>query len=177
MTVRALDPRRLDLAAWAATGSTIEGRWPLAGFERLAEIHPQDNELPWSARGQMRPVAGGEPQCWLHLWGRASVRLECQRCLKPVELPIEIARSLRFVATEQEAAALDAESEDDVLALPKRLDLHALFEDELLLSLPIVPMHEGRCPEPLPMHAGETADTDSAHPFAALQGLRRPRPQ
>jgi uncharacterized protein len=47
-------------------------------------------------------------------------------------------------------------------------------EDELLLALPIVPMHE-RCPMPLPMAADEapaTEETDRPHPFAALAALK-----
>ncbi len=56
-----------------------------------------------------------------------------------------------FVAGgEEAAAALDAESDDDVLALESSLDLHALVEDELLLALPLVPRHD-ECPEPLPV--------------------------
>lgn len=176
MTVRAPDPRRLDLAAFAEAAATLQGRWPLAGFERLVELHVQDGTLDWTAQGQTRAVAGAASQCWLHLSGHALVKLECQRCLKPVDLPIEVSRSLRFVETEEEAQALDAVCEDDVLALPRRLDLHGLIEDELLLSLPLVPMHE-RCPDPLPMGTGELDDSGASHPFAALQGLAPQRRQ
>jgi uncharacterized protein len=63
-----------------------------------------------------------------------------------------------------------------VLALPRWLDLHELVEDELLLALPLVPMH-GRCPQALPMAVGvealETAAEAAPRPFAALAGLKR----
>jgi uncharacterized protein len=79
----------------------------------------------------------------------------------PVELEVDVARALRFVADEATAEALDAESEDDVLALPRRLDLHDLVEDELLLALPLVPMHT-TCPVPLPLSTtGEVDDVPS----------------
>jgi uncharacterized protein len=47
-------------------------------------------------------------------------------------------------------------------------------EDELLLALPLVPLH-ARCPRPLPMPAGAAApDGEPApKPFAVLAGLGR----
>ena len=50
--------------------------------------------------------------------------------------------ALRFVDGEAQAEALDADSEDDVLALAPALDLRTLVEDELLLAWPIVPRHD-----------------------------------
>jgi uncharacterized protein len=86
-----------------------------------------------------------------------------------------VQRRFRFVRNEDEAARLDEESEDDVLALPARLDLQALLEDELILALPIVPRH-ALCPEPLPLPAAEPLDEEAPapNPFAALAALRRP---
>jgi len=171
MTSRHTDPRKLDVAAVAADGLVLEGRWALHDFERLNEAARQEGEVMWSLRGQRRPVAGGEAETWLYLSAQARVWLECQRCLQPVAVDLNVARALRFVADEATAEALDAESEDDVLALPRSLDLHELVEDELLLALPLVPMHD-RCPQPLPMRVGE-ADVESApNPFAALAELK-----
>jgi uncharacterized protein len=123
------------------------------------------------------PVAGGEPQLWLHLHAQASVLLECQRCLQPFVQALEVDRRVRFVRDEALAEQLDEHSDDDVLALPRRLDLHELLEDELILALPLVPRHES-CPEPLPLAlpdmAGDAAAGEAPHPFAALAALRRP---
>ncbi len=91
-----------------------------------------------------------------------------------MRLALEAERRIFFVEGEEAAAALDAENEDDVLALAPALDLKELVEDELLLALPLVPRHEV-CPEPLPRAlveddpAGEPAD----HPFAALAALKQ----
>jgi uncharacterized protein len=82
-------------------------------------------------------------------------------------------RSFLFVHGENTAAELDNDSEDDVLALTRSLDLVELIEDELLLALPLVPRHE-TCPQPL--LAGEPealADDEPPHPFAALAALKR----
>jgi uncharacterized protein len=85
----------------------------------------------------------------LHLRADSAVGLACQRCLQRMVVPLGIDRRLFFVAGEDAAASLDAESDDDVLALEAFLDLRSLIEDELLLALPLVPRHEV-CPEPLP---------------------------
>jgi uncharacterized protein len=175
MTSRMPDPRRFDAAAAAADALSLEGRWPLAGFERLHDGAAHDGDVQWSVRGERRAMAGAEAEIWLHLTLRARLWRDCQRCLQPVAIDLDLARALRFVADEATAEALDAESEDDVLALPRHLDLHELAEDELLLALPLVPMHE-KCPQSLPtsagLEAGDAASGAAANPFAALAGLR-----
>ena len=87
---------------------------------------------------------------------------------------LEAERRIYFVEGEDAAAALDAENEDDVLALTPTLDLQALVEDELLLALPLVPRHEV-CPEPLPRALVEDDPAREAadHPFAALAALKQ----
>ena len=124
---------------------------------------------------ESRPVRGGPPQTWLHLHAQASLALVCQRCLGPVETPLMAQRSFLFVAGEETAAQLDADSEDDVLALTRSLDLQELVEDELLLALPLVPRHE-LCPQPLPMEHGDAPDEERPNPFAALAALKRGGP-
>lgn len=180
MTARAPDPRKLDVAAFASEGGQLEGRWPLADFERLGAGSEQDGAVEWSIRGQRLAVAGGEPEIWLHLTARARIALDCQRCLQQVAWDLDVKRSLRFVAGEDAAAAIDAQSEDDVLELQRSVDLRTVIEDELLLDLPLVPMHE-RCPQPLPASAGEAAtapaSAQSANPFAALAQLKRNGPR
>lgn len=161
----------------AAAATSLSGHWPLAGFARLGEDTPAGapagGEVSWSVRGRQRAVPGGGAEIWLDLVARAPVCRECQRCLQPVTIDVEVARPLRFVAGEALAAALDAESEDDVLELSTSLDLHALVEEELLLALPLVPMHEHCLPPLQDAAAGASAPDAAAHPFAALARLKR----
>lgn len=176
MSKRTPDPQRLDVAAACAEGLSLSGEWPLAALDRLA-----DGEVPagagasvaWAARFEQRPVAGAGPQRWLWLRASAQVRRECQRCLRPVALRLVVDRWVRFVDDEATAAALDADSDDDVLVASRQFDLQALVEDELLLAFPLVPMHEA-CPDPLPARADE-AEAPRASPFAALASLKRDR--
>jgi uncharacterized protein len=99
------------------------------------------------------------------------VALVCQRCLGPVREHLSLDRWVRFVNTEEEAEALDAELEDDVLALPRWLNILELIEDELILSMPLVPRH-GVCPKPLPVPVDDLPLVPEENPFAALAGLK-----
>ena len=127
------------------------------------------------ARGERSAARGPGPQIWLHVSASTRLPLECQRCLAPVEVAVDVARSFGFVHGVDAAAQLDAESEDDVLALTRALDLRELIEDELLLALPLVPRHE-HCPQPLPVPIDSDADSveeGTPNPFAALAALKR----
>ncbi len=184
MSSRDFDPAHLDVTAFAKASGALAGSWPLPSLDRLAEgavmaaLAPgAEGEVRWSARGELRPMRGGENQVWLHLQAGARVPLECQRCLKAVDVPLAIERSFLFVHGEDAAAQLDADSEDDVLALTRALDLRELIEDELLLALPIVPRHEV-CPEPLVVvdTAASDAPAEKPNPFAALAALKGAKP-
>ena len=178
------------MAAFAAEGAALAGEWPGASLTRLAESQspPQDGALTpvsWQVQGERRPLPAGEPEIWLALQASAPVWLTCQRCLQPLALPLTLDRRLRFVHGESQAEAMDAELEDDVLALPRWLDLRELIEDELLLALPLVPRHD-TCPQPLPVAVGQSEllgedpgvdprpdeGAKQPHPFAALRALK-----
>ena len=181
---RDLDPHHLDVAAFAAANGELAGDWPARRLTRLvaATLPPQDGtdrpDVGWRASGSRRVLQGAGWQPALSLGADTEVVLECQRCLQPMRVPLHAQRRIFFVAGEDAAAALDAESEDDVLAMAPALDLTDLIEDELLLALPLVPRHE-QCPEPLPRALVEDDPSiDPAdNPFAVLAALKRgPRP-
>ncbi|MEK8024816.1 MAG: hypothetical protein RLY78_246 [Pseudomonadota bacterium] len=193
MKPRQHDPLRLDMAALAADGAHLEGVWPGAELSRLSDSQtcPEDGALAavaWSAAGERMAVTGGDAEIWLDLRASTTAWLPCQRCLQPMAWPLHVDRRLRFVRTEAEAEALDAEIEDDVLSLARALDLRELVEDELLLDLPLVPRHEGVCPRPLPVNdtlalpegldaesaleAANDAVAEKPNPFAVLAQLR-----
>ena len=196
MSSPALDPLRLNVAHFAADALEAEGDWAIAELPRLADsecpvdagspLKPQaggarpptraesdlTRRVRWRAVGSTRTV-GGEAQLWLHLLADADVILQCQRCLQPLDEAVHVDRHFRFVADEDTAAALDDEIEDEVLALPKSLNLRDLVEDEMLLALPLVPRHEV-CPEAIPMQFGDVEVVEEkANPFASLALLRK----
>jgi uncharacterized protein len=151
MNPRTFLPHKLDLGAFINEQATLQGQVPVADLTRLASGLAQDLDLKplapvtWSAQGRLVPQRGGSAQLWLDLHAEGNLPWECQRCLQHVFIPVSVDHSIRFVADEAKAAELDAESEDDVLALSRQFDVLALIEDELIMAQPIVPRHD-ECP-------------------------------
>lgn len=160
---------RLDAVRLAADGASLERRFALAGFPRLADSLVT-SEGDATARLSFLEVAQGVAGCELDV--QATVSLRCQRCLEPVAVPLHSVARLAFVAAEAAASALP-EGVEAVTADPHAVDLNAVVEDELLLSLPLVPRHEGdSCAARDAKDAEEGDDPREARrPFAGLREL------
>lgn len=180
MKDRPFDARRLDVQALARAGQALAGEAELAALSRLLstpglQLEADPGRFAWSVAATVVPVRGGDDRCRLHLQARARVVLQCQRCLAPMLQPLLVDRTFQFAPDEDTAAAWDEDEEDDVLVLTRTLDVHELVEDELILSLPIVPRHDD-CEAPSAAGAGQdgpAGDTVPAHPFAALAALKK----
>ena len=177
MSPRPFDPRALDVEAFAAQGGALSGEWPQREMPRLLSVAHEgvagaETVVVWRADAERAPLKGRQPQIWLRLALATPVVLTCQRCLGPLDVTLDVKRRFGFVVGEDEAAALDAETDDDVLALARTLDLRELAEDELLLALPLVPMHS-ECSLPATPGDGEPPGAAREHPFAALAVLKR----
>jgi uncharacterized protein len=175
-------PKHLDVSAFARAAAVIAGHDVLSGYDRL--LHETqglgaENRLNWSARGELRTDASGAEQIWLHLKVDVGLPLICQRCLRPAQTAVAVNRSFRFVSGEEAAAAQDAESEEDVLALSADFSLTELIEDEVLMDLPLIPKHDV-CPVAVKLAAVdpgfETADAEKRQPFSVLAQIKRERP-
>jgi len=170
-------PQKLDIKSFATSATSLSGQSLLSNFNRLTEETQglgAENVLKWSVQGELKPDLAGQAQAWLRLQVEVSLPLTCQRCLGPVDVPVLIERSFRFVATEAQAELEDDESPEDVLVLSPDFDLAALIEDEVLMDLPVVPRHDA-CPVALKLavaDAGFEPETPKPHPFAVLAGLK-----
>ncbi len=118
----------------------------------------------------------------------AQLQVTCQRCMAPMSLTVRARSPVQVVGSEQEAEEAPA-GRETFLAPEGRLSLEALVAEELLLALPIVPLHEPgtacAAAEPIlqdaaaaPAEAEEAGST--VRPFADLkalleQGSRRPK--
>lgn len=168
----------LNITAFAKAGSQLSGQERLAGFERLreeTEASPEGVQVQFSATGSVKPDAAGVDESWLHLSGRTTLTLTCQRCLGAVAVEIDFARDFRFVATEALAEIEDEESEEDVLVASRTFNVLELVEDELLMAIPAVPKHEA-CPQAVKLEAVdpdfEGEAEEKPNPFAVLQKLK-----
>ena len=109
------------------------------------------------------------------------VSMQCQRCMKTMELPIDAKVSLAFVATEQQAQ--DLPSHYEPLIVEDETSLTALVEDEIILSLPAVPLHESEQCSVKGQFSSSVLDTttepaaeseaERKNPFAVLEKLRK----
>ncbi len=177
---RPSNPRALRVEPLCNEGGSLQGSWPLAALTRLAESFSAaaDGSVSWALKGSTKQPAGAALQLWVQLTAHAVVPLQCQRCLGPLAQRVEVDRLIRFVHGEDLAARLDEETEDDVMSVPAALDVQDLVEDELILALPIVPRHDGPCPQPLVPETVQAAGEEmpaakEPHPFAALAALKR----
>lgn len=172
------NPQSLDVRAFAQAGAVIIQDTPLEALTRVAEeaLAGDWGHVRWRLQGEVRPALGdGKPTHWVHVTAQSAVGLTCQRCLTPVTTPLVVDRWYRFVATEAQAALEDDECEEDVLAWEPRPDLMSVLEDELLMAMPLVPMHE-TCPTNVVMHSEPEDGLETQelpHPFAALAQLKK----
>jgi uncharacterized protein len=132
-------------------------------------------KLP-GARGTVQGVAhfsraAGLPIAQLDIEGAAE--LTCQRCLAPMRWPVESSSRVALIASEKEADRVPEDLEP-VLAEDDRLRLRDLVEEELLLALPIVPLHadpKDCAPVATGVLAEEDAPQTTQRPFEQLSEL------
>jgi uncharacterized protein len=102
---------------------------------------------------------------------QGTVQLTCQRCLGPLEVPVD--RQVRIGLIESEAE-LDRVPEDlePMMAPGGRTSIGALVQEELLLTLPIVPQHSEECVPVAPGGSEAEGEPPTTHrPFADLGEL------
>ncbi|MEQ6341469.1 MAG: YceD family protein [Gammaproteobacteria bacterium] len=107
---------------------------------------------------------------------RTQLDVICQRCLQPMKLPLEANVALGVVVSMQEAETLPSAYEPLVVGVVP-VSLKEMVEDELLLVLPVAPMHpEQQCPawqERVVEVQEEPAQEGKKNPFAVLAQLKK----
>lgn len=155
-----------ELFAW-------RGNVPVSDFTRLGDLLVSLSGL---VQVQLQAFLNAEQRPAMTIKLAAQLEQSCQRCLQPVSVVIDHEHTVVWVADESVLERLDALEEDsgadmaevEYLPVPDPSDVSTLLfvEDELLLSLPIVPMHAD-CT--LPATVDNSAE---AYPFAALAQLK-----
>ncbi len=136
---------RFDAFKLAARASSVSGTLDARRLPNVADsLAPGDDPVPiaWTVEG--RRSAEGRPAISIDVEG--GVPLVCQRCLARMEWPVSQGTEVLLAHDEDELATLDAETEGEVILADRPLDPATLVEDELVLTLPFAPRHEGECP-------------------------------
>jgi uncharacterized protein len=129
--------QRLDVERLAEARAEIQFAISLAEFPRL---RPYLASTESTARGRVRFERDrGLSTAEVELDG--TVDLVCQRCLQTMQQVVSSRAQVALISSEGEADRVPQEYEP-VLAAEGRITLHELVEEELLLSLPIVPLHQ-----------------------------------
>jgi uncharacterized protein len=132
-----VDPRRFckDAQSW-------ETQSDVAAFPRLAHEFTQ-GALFCRVIGRADQLGSLSLRLTVH----GQVELTCQRCLGGMQHAVEIDRMVYLARTETELERLDALPDSDAILVSDSLNLIDLVEDEVLLGLPLMPMHAvGECP-------------------------------
>jgi uncharacterized protein len=174
--------RSVDLLVsqtYAGQGFLALDALPRVALEAAARS--SDDGFAWAVNTFFDGVAGGEPRLKMNLSLKGQLHLICQRCMQPCLVQIDESRQFVFLANEALADAFPMEDDAlEPLVMDSQFDLLGTIEDEILLSLPLIPKHpEGVC-EPAalgsgvddPLNQGETAKKPD-NPFNILKNMKK----
>ncbi|BBO59379.1 DUF177 domain-containing protein [Mycoavidus sp. B2-EB] len=145
------NPRMFDVFAFVRKQQQACGEVLVQDLPRiLNEVTPdklvQHPALRWSATGALRQELAADDKTvampYLRLTLQGALWLECQRCLESYPEPLTIDIWYRIVENSAQADAAPAnDGHTDVIVGSHQFDLIDLIDEELLLSLPLVPKH------------------------------------
>jgi len=159
-------PDQLKLFNFAKKEICLSGLYQISDFSKLSEIANNKKEnikvdLSFYLKNNKTPCVDGIIEL--------DIVLACQRCLDDLSIALKINFSLAFVRHNQESEELDSHYEIYVIE-EEDLATHDLISDEILLSIPMVPMHDYDCIEEI--NEQETDEVKSENPFAILKKLK-----
>jgi len=162
----------------AETQRILTGKIPLTTMKRLSSLLT-DN----AADVVIDLVFGVDESGQANITGKveAQVFMLCQRCMQPMELQLSADVSLAIVSSDYPTEQLPSYYEPLVVE-DETVPLSELVEDELLLALPSVPLHdpeECQVQETFTTNQGRNkfaaveAPESKPNPFAVLEQLRK----
>ncbi|TAA48247.1 23S rRNA accumulation protein YceD [Corallincola luteus] len=165
-------PVRLDPIRNSQKRTSYDGEIDAVRFSRLSEMAPL-----------LAPVSVAL-KCGIDAQGlavvdasiKASLTLTCQRCNETFEQEFEVHSQFCPITAKVNVDELPDAYEPVELDENGEVELHTLVEDELMLAVPIVPMHDDAdCPQSSKtMVFGEIEPADERpNPFAILNSLKK----
>ena len=155
-----------DPFEFARRGGQLDGEIDARELERLKDVLRSSADAQLVRYSLMGEKLGDKHFIRIDL--SVSLSLGCQRCLE--DLPCAVAAEGRLLLVPLGMPMPDDGLEDDSfdpVHVGVDFDVLAAVEEELLLALPIAPVHEN-CEAP-----GGVSRDDNASPFAVLGRLKR----
>ncbi len=168
----------IDNLAFVKRNERLTGELSLSDCPRLSALLEADTKnasSKYSPSGSIKfdlsGKQGNHGQALLLLALQANITCLCQRCLK--EMPLILALNFNYSISDMPegdllANAADETDDIDLQPISQHMDVIALIEDELIMALPIAPVHEQACVS-LVNQSGE-----KPNPFAVLKSLIKP---
>ena len=126
----------IDGLQFARSGQERRGVVGMERLPRLVQLQGSTEGLEYHLRGGR---AGDGKPC-LRLSVRGTVKLLCQRCLDPIQVPIAVDAELQLAESAREIS--EADDEIDRVPASRNMDVAWLVEDEVILALPMVARHD-----------------------------------
>ena len=165
-------PENIDPVQLAERGARLTGTLPLKSMPRIAQgslAGSGDVVIDLSFER-----SEGEKIFLMHGALRVPLRVSCQRCLEAMDLKLEASPWVILMKAGERLARNEADA--DILVVDKPLSLSALVEDELLLAMPMVPMHDlNQCPAKSYVTRARRAGVIGRNPFAVLSRMKKPK--
>ncbi len=147
--------------------SEFRGRLALSQMPRLSSLVLPD-DAPIDVSFEFTRNLYQHPSVKGHIETRLQV--ECQRCLEPMPLELDFDFDLLIDASDDDVKAFQT---DTLISDGGYINIVEVIEDELILSLPLISMHEDTSchqnwrPDELP-----EPEKATDNPFAALAALK-----
>lgn len=178
MTGMMLEWQFIDSLDFANNNQKLQGEIALVSMPRIKEMLVNPDDCPDRSHEKINySLLGfhddnGRPMLRMELGGVCQLR--CQRCLQGVSYPLKLSSQLRLVERCDWDNFCVEEDEVDGVLVDNQLDVLALLEEEILLSLPFAPIHAvGTCRPVMEGYLVEEADRIKENPFAVLSGLKK----
>lgn len=168
-------PKRVDAVKLVKVNQRLKAEIDQNNLTRLNEAVIRCLE-PISCEVEF--LQGAEKQRLMRGSCHTSVVMICQRCLGEVTFPVSGEFNIGLVFNDEQASQLPRYLEPVELDEKGQMDLWSVMEDEVLLALPMFPMHaENECKTKIAVSESEAETTNSSderpNPFAALAKLKQ----
>ncbi len=153
---------------FARNGESLSGSVTVANMGRLQDLlFSSSSMLEYTLTGKR----GENDKLFLVCAVKGILQLRCQRCLGALVFPVDLNSELELIEDEPVLPAVVNEYDlTDAVKADPNMDVLALVEDEVLLGLPMAPMHASA-----DCKAGGNfgqAETDKPNAFSALAALK-----
>lgn len=167
-------PHKVDPFRFAENEIRLEGTLLIKDMHRLAASVNND-----TGKVDVKVNFGVDEQGIHFIRGQyvTHLMLQCQRCMEDFGFDMTGHFLLGIVHTEEEADQLP-KGYDSIIAKEGELIIQDVVEDELIVGLPIVPMHnlqDCKIKLPLALDSTEEVESEKENPFKVIEILRAKR--